>query len=48
MKGIEMDALWLTIYILMWPAIAIAVLALIWVAAGREMYNARLDRKDVV
>lgn len=43
-----MEGLWLAIYILIWPAISVGVLAVIWVAVVREMRAAKRGGEDVV
>lgn len=43
-----MTALALTIYILIWPAIALGVLLLIWVAAARDFRGSRSSGEDFV
>jgi hypothetical protein len=42
------EALWLAIYILIWPAISVGVLAVIWTAVVREMRAAKRGGEDVV
>lgn len=43
-----MQALWLAIYILIWPVITVGVLAVIWVAVWVEWRAARHKGEDVV
>lgn len=43
-----MQALLLVIYILSWPLVSVAVVALIWVAVGRDIQQRRRSKEDVV
>lgn len=43
-----MEAVWLAIYILIWPVFCIGVLAVIWVAVVREIRAAKSGDDDVV
>lgn len=43
-----MDTLMLTIYILVWPVISLAVLAVIVCATVRDIRDARREGRDVV
>ncbi|HLU56036.1 MAG TPA: putative transporter small subunit [Pseudonocardia sp.] len=43
-----MGTVWLAIYILMWPALTIGVLAVIWVAVLKELRAAKREGEDAV
>lgn len=43
-----MNAFWMGLYVLVWPAMSAAVLALIWIAMIRETRAAREKGEDIV
>lgn len=43
-----MATVWMGIYVLMWPAMSAAVLALIWITFVRELKQARRSGRSVV
>lgn len=43
-----MEAFWLAIYILIWPALTLGVLVVIWVAVAKELREARRNGEDAV